>query len=56
MSATSVLERDALEDLLGDETEQSELEADALRLFGAHDNEKDPQAIATVILTVRVRC
>lgn len=45
------VETEALEELFG-----AELEQDALGQLGEHDHTDDPQAIGSVVWTVRVRC
>ncbi len=47
---------DALEELFGSEAAQAEIEAMALGRFGFDDELEQPQAIGSVVLTVRVRC
>jgi hypothetical protein len=47
---------DALEELFGSEAAQAEVEAMALGRFGFDEELDQPQAIGSVVLTVRVRC
>ncbi len=47
---------EALEELFGSEAAQAEVEAMALGRFGFDEELDQPQAIGSVVLTVRIRC
>lgn len=47
---------EALEELFGSEAAQAEVEAMALGRFGFDEELEQPQAIGSVVLTVRIRC
>lgn len=47
---------EALEELFGSEAAQAEVEAMALERFGFDEELDQPQAIGSVVLTVRIRC
>ncbi len=47
---------EALEELFGSEVAQAEIEAMALERFDFDEELDQPQAVGTVVLTVRIRC